>query len=66
MMEIEIFRKSIMESDAILKSFGVNLYDNLMSDGNQFDSVENSITGIISVQVKPFLISYYFYKGKSN
>lgn len=60
MMEIEVFRKSIMEADEVLKPYGVHLYENLISDGKQFDKVVNSTTGVISVQVKEVYRCKYF------
>ena len=52
MMEIEVFRNSILKSDAILKQYGVNLYDILMTEDEELmKSVVNSFVCIISVQV---------------
>ena len=63
MMDIEVFRNSIMKSDAILKPYGINLYDMLTSDENHFTNVVNSIVGITSIQVSyhfTFLILCFF------
>lgn len=53
MMEVKVFRKSIMKSDAILKQHGINLHDILMSeDDGLMKGVVNSFVSITSVQVK--------------
>ena len=52
MMKIEVFRNSIMKSDAILKPHGVNLYDILMKqEEDALKSVVNSFVCITSIQV---------------
>ena len=52
MMEIEVFRNSIMKCHAILKPHGVRLFDILMSEEEELlKDVVNSFVCIISVQV---------------
>ena len=52
MMELEVFRNSIMKCDAILKPHGVRLYDMLMSEDEELmKDVVNSFVCITSIQV---------------
>nr|KAG5704186.1 hypothetical protein BaRGS_009716 [Batillaria attramentaria] len=52
MLELPIFRASIMKADAILKTVGFNLHDMLMNaDDQTFYNPINSFTGICSTQV---------------
>lgn len=51
MMEINMFRDSIMKSDAVLKQHGVNLYDMIMNEEELANDVVKSFVGITSIQV---------------
>ena len=52
MMEIDVFRESVMKSAAILEPYNIKLYDMLMEkDEDMFTDVVNSFVGILSVQV---------------
>ncbi|XP_053392677.1 fatty acid synthase-like [Mercenaria mercenaria] len=52
MMEIDAFRTSILQSDALLQPYGVNLYDMLMNgEETTFENTINSFVGIAAIQV---------------
>ena len=52
MMELDVFRNSILKLDVILKPYGVNLYDCIMSpDEEVFKSIVNAFVCIIAIQV---------------
>ena len=52
MLEIDVFRESILKSDAILKPYNIHLYDLLMnSDESSLDDIVNSFVGIAATQV---------------
>ncbi|ESO84944.1 hypothetical protein LOTGIDRAFT_235996 [Lottia gigantea] len=52
MMELEIFKRSILESDAVLKPHGINLYDLIMhGDDKTFENTLHSFVGIAAIQV---------------
>ena len=53
MMDIDIFRRSIMKSDQALNKYGIDLYNMLVNGGeNIYESPLNSFVGIIAVQVR--------------
>ena len=52
MMDIDVFRNSILKLDVILKPYGVNLFDCIMSpDEETFKSIVNAFVCIIAIQV---------------
>ena len=52
MMEIDIFKKSILESDTLLKPYSVHLYDLIMEgDASAFENIVHSFVGIAAIQV---------------
>ena len=52
LMEIDVFRESIMKLSAVLVPYDVDLFDCLMNDKKDvFTDVVNTFVGIISVQV---------------
>ena len=52
MMAIDVFRNSILKLDVIMKPYGVNLYDCIMSpDEEVFKSIVNAFVCIIAIQV---------------
>ncbi|XP_045164352.2 fatty acid synthase-like [Mercenaria mercenaria] len=52
MMEIDAFRTSILQSDATLQPYNMNLYDMLMNEGEAtFENIMNSFVGIAAIQV---------------
>ena len=52
LMVVDSFKQSIMKSDAVLKKYGVNLFEMLMQgDENTFDNTMNSFIGIAAIQV---------------
>ncbi|XP_076460136.1 fatty acid synthase-like [Babylonia areolata] len=52
MMELPVFKQSILKADAVLKTVSFNLYDMLMTaDDKTFDDPVNSFTGIVASQV---------------
>ena len=52
MMEIDIFKKSILQSDTILKPYSVHLYDLIMEgDASAFENIVHSFVGIAAIQV---------------
>lgn len=55
LMCIEPFYQSIMRSDAVLRPYGINLYDMLMtSDEKTFEDTLKSFVGIAAIQVWTF------------
>ena len=50
MLEVDVFRASILKSDAILKPYNVHLYDLLM-DSDAFENIVYSFVGIAAIQV---------------
>ena len=51
-MKLEVFKKSIMRSDVLLKQFKINLYDMLMTgDEKVFDDTLHSFVCLASIQV---------------
>ncbi len=53
LMELEVFRRSIMKSDEALKPFGLHLYDIIMNgDAATFENTHNSFVGIAAIQVR--------------
>lgn len=51
LMDIEVFRNSIMKSDAILKPHGLDLFDMIMSGEALAADVTKAFVGITSIQV---------------
>ncbi|XP_076458650.1 fatty acid synthase-like isoform X1 [Babylonia areolata] len=52
MMELPVFKQSILKADAVLKTVSFNLYNMLMTaDDKTFDDPVNSFTGIVASQV---------------
>ena len=52
LMQLDVFRQSIMESDAVLQPYGLRLYDLLMTgDEDAFNDTLNSFIGIAAIQV---------------
>ncbi|XP_062605841.1 fatty acid synthase-like [Saccostrea cucullata] len=52
MMQMNIFKQSIMNCDSILQSHGVSLYDIIMKGGDSiYDKCLNSFLGITSIQI---------------
>lgn len=52
MMQIDMFRTSIMKCDRALRPHGISLYDMIMEgDSKSFDSVTNSFVTIAAIQV---------------
>lgn len=52
MMKIALFKKSILRSDAVLRPYGVTLYNMLTTGGEDvFDDTLNSFVGIAAIQV---------------
>ncbi|XP_053376816.1 fatty acid synthase-like [Mercenaria mercenaria] len=52
MMEIDAFRTSILQSDATLQPYDMNLYDILMNgEEDTFENIINSFVGITAIQV---------------
>ena len=52
LMEIGVFRESIMKLNAVLEAYDIDLFDCLMTDKKDvFTDVVNTFVGIISVQV---------------
>ena len=51
MMEIEVFRNSILKSDATLKPHGIDLCDIIMEGMELTGDVLKSFVGITSIQV---------------
>ncbi|XP_033753240.1 LOW QUALITY PROTEIN: fatty acid synthase-like [Pecten maximus] len=52
MMEIEVFKKSILKSDAVLRPYGMCLYDLLMKgEEKMFEDTLNSFVSIAAIQV---------------
>ena len=52
LMEIDVFRESVIKLHAFLKPYSVDLYDCLMNEKDEmFTDVVNTFVGIISMQV---------------
>jgi hypothetical protein len=51
MMNFEVFKQSVMSSDAILRRHGVALYDMIMKGDSGIDECLNSFLGITAIQV---------------
>ena len=52
LMQLDVFRQSIMESDAVLRPYGLKLYDLLMTgDEDAFNDIINTFVGIAAIQV---------------
>ena len=61
LMVVESFKQSIMKSDAVLRKYGVNLFEMLMQgDENTFDNTMNSFIGIAAIQVVYIVFELYF------
>jgi hypothetical protein len=53
MMALDVFKKSIMKSDAVLSVHGVKLYDLIMTaEESAFEDTVNSFIGIVAIQVE--------------
>ena len=53
MMEVDVFKKSILQSDKLLKPYDVNLYDLIMEgDAAAFENIVHSFVGIAAIQVR--------------
>lgn len=51
-MVFDVFRDSIMKSDAVLSTYGVNLYDLIMTaEESVFEDTVNSFICIAAIQV---------------
>ena len=57
MLTVPRFRKSILKSDAVLRPYGVELYE-LLTDGSEeaFNDTINSFVGIAAIQVSLTLV----------
>lgn len=52
MMVFDVFRDSIMKSDAVLSTYGVSLYDLIMTaEESVFENTVNSFICIAAIQV---------------
>ena len=52
-MEIDVFKKSILQSDKLLKPYDVKLYDLIMEgDAIAFENIVHSFVGIAAIQVR--------------
>ena len=52
MMEVDVFKKSILQSDTLLKPYGVHLYNLIMEgDDSAFENIVHSFVGIAAIQV---------------
>ena len=52
LMQLNVFKQSIMKSDAVLRQQGLKLYDLLMEgDETTFKDTLNSFVGIAAIQV---------------
>lgn len=61
LMEVQVFRESIMKSDVLLKQYKINLYDLLMEgDESVFNDTLNSFVGIAAIQVGLVLVKHVF------
>ena len=65
MMDIDVFKASILKSDTVLKPLGVQLYQLLM-DGDEYAlaDIVNSFVGIVAIQVKLLVHSDCYYLSK--
>ena len=67
LMPLECFRKSIMNSDNVLRKFGIHLYDVLMhGDERVFDLTLNSFVAIAAIQVRLMKLLYTNAWGSKN
>ena len=57
LMEIDVFRNSIMKADAILKPHGLDLFNMIMAGEEIANDVTKSFVGITSIQVKYLRVS---------
>lgn len=57
LMQIDAFKQSILESDAVLKSKEIDLFKMIMDTDNEttFESVTNSFVGIVAIEVRRYL-----------
>lgn len=62
LIDIDVFRESVMKSHALLKPYSVDLYDCLMNEkDDMFTDVVNTFVGIMSMQVwKLYVTAAYF------
>ena len=51
LMQLDVFRQSIMESDAVLRPYGLKLYDLLMTGDEDAFDILNTFVGIAAIQV---------------
>ena len=52
LMQLDVFRDSILKSDATLKQHGIQLYDLIMTgEETAFEQTLNSFVGIAAIQV---------------
>lgn len=52
MMEIDVFRQSILKTEEVLKPYNVHLYDMIMDEeSTAFENIVNSFVGIAAIQV---------------
>ena len=52
LMEMDVFRRSISKSDAVLQKFDIHLIDMLMNSGDEtFNDTLNSFVCIVAIQV---------------
>ncbi len=59
LMQLDTFRNSILKSDAVLKQYGINLYDLIMTGEEvAFEQTLNSFVGIAAIQVNILALSY--------
>ncbi len=51
-MPLDTFRNSLLKSDMVLKHYGINLYDLIMTgEETAFEETLNSFVGIAAIQV---------------
>lgn len=61
LMILDCFRESIMQSDAALRPYGVQLYDLIIHpQDDTFANVVNSFVGIVAIQVDRYLSDSVF------
>ena len=61
LMTLEPFYESIQRSDAVLRPYGVHLYDLLMvGDETVFEKTLNSFIGIAAIQVGSYMFTVVF------
>ena len=57
MMELDVFRESIMRSTEILRQFDIDLCDLMMNgDRKTYSNTINSFIGIASIQVRDLFV----------